>query len=90
MALGLKALGPSGLWESLAGSVLFPGHDHYYHCYFSTHYASMQFRHHEGTHAGSLALPELPASNTTQINHLPSQPEPSLKLRCNSERFGVG
>jgi len=34
MALGLKALGPLGLWESLAGSVLFPGHDHYH---FSTH-----------------------------------------------------
>jgi hypothetical protein len=34
MARGLQALGPLGLWESLAGSVLFPGHDHYY---FSTH-----------------------------------------------------
>ena len=52
MALGLKALGPLGLWESLAGSVLFPGHDCYSHCYFSTRYASMQFRRHEGTHAG--------------------------------------
>lgn len=34
MALGLKALGPLGLWESLAGSILFPGHNRYY---FSTH-----------------------------------------------------
>ena len=48
MALGLQALGPLGLWESLAGSVLFPGHDRYY---FSTHYASMQFRRHESRHA---------------------------------------
>ena len=44
MALGLQALGPLGLWESLAGSVLFPGHDRYY---FTTHCESMQFRRHE-------------------------------------------
>jgi len=49
MALGLQALGPLGLWESLAGSVLFPGHDRF--C-FSTHYSRMQFRRHESTHAG--------------------------------------
>jgi hypothetical protein len=50
MALGLQALGPLGLWESLAGSVLFPGYDRF--C-FSTHYSRMQFRRHESTHAGS-------------------------------------
>ena len=44
MALGLKALGPLGLWESLAGSVLFPGHDHYY---FSTHSHPKQFHSHQ-------------------------------------------
>ena len=48
MALGLKALGPLGLWESLAGSVLFPGHDRYY---FSTHCYSMQFHRHQVRHA---------------------------------------
>ena len=49
MALGLQALGPLGLWESLAGSVLFPGHDRFY---FSTHYESMQFDRHQSRHAG--------------------------------------
>ena len=49
MALGLQALGPLRLWESLAGSILFPGHDHYY---FNTHCYSMQFRRHESAHAG--------------------------------------
>ena len=48
MALGLQALGPLGLWESLAGSVLFPGHDRYY---FSTQYCSMQFHRHQSRHA---------------------------------------
>jgi hypothetical protein len=48
MALGLKALGPLGLWESLAGSVLFPGHDRYY---FSTQSCSMQFHRHQSRHA---------------------------------------
>ena len=70
MALGLQALGPLRLWESLAGSVLFPGHDRYY---FSTQYCSMQFRRHETTHAGQLALPALPhptlhRSNTCRPN----------------------
>ena len=44
MALGLKALGPLELWESLAGSVLFPSHDH---CYFSTHSHPEQFHSHQ-------------------------------------------
>lgn len=48
MALGLKALGPLGLRESLAGSILFPGHDRYY---FSTHCHSEQFHHHQVRHA---------------------------------------
>jgi hypothetical protein len=48
MALGLQALGPLGLWESLAGSVLFPGH---YRYYFSTHCNPVQFHRHKHRHA---------------------------------------
>ena len=56
MALGLKALGPLGLWESLAGSVLFPGHDHYY---FSTHCYPVQFHRHKVRHARLLSLSDV-------------------------------
>ena len=56
MALGLQALGPLGLWESLAGSVLFPGQDRY--C-FSTHCKSMQFHRHQDRHAREPSLSDV-------------------------------
>jgi len=56
MALGLQALGPLGLWESLAGSVLFPGHDRY--C-FSTRCKSVQFHRHQDSQAKQPSVSDL-------------------------------
>jgi hypothetical protein len=83
MALGLQALGPLGLWESLAGSVLFPGHDHYY---FSTHYQSMQFHRHEGRHARRRSLSDV-AHRTA---HRSNTWRPSRERPWNSAAPGIG
>ena len=72
MARGLQALGPLGLWESLAGSVLFPGHDHFY---FNTHCETMQFHRHQSRHARTLSLSDVTHRTVHKIKHLSSQPE---------------
>ena len=77
MALGLQALGPLGLWESLAGSVLFPGHDHYH---FRTHCCSMQFHHHQVWQARFLSFPDVTHRTAHKSKHLSSH----LKRSCNS------
>ena len=86
MALGLKALGPLGLWESLAGSVLFPGHDHYY---FSIHCHLVQFHRHQHRHAKRPSLSDV-ARRTAHRQSTCSSSRATLKLCCTGVPLAFG